>query len=96
MQEFRLDPDGTYVPGASLDPPMTIKIEFLNIFVRFESPKNFWKWFQVNIWSNNTYPPLTLVLSSYEPANYVVTVPDDVTIAHVFQVSFTQNNISVF
>ena len=51
---------------------------------------------QVNIWSNNTHPPLTLVLSSYEPANYVVTVPDEVTIAHVFQVSLLNFFASFF
>ena len=43
--------------------------------------------FQVDILSNSSHLPLTLLFSSYKAANWIVKLPEDVSVAHVFLVS---------
>ena len=42
----------------------------------------------MNVAAGSQSTPLTFVLSTYEAANWVINVPEGVTVAHVFLVSF--------
>ena len=43
--------------------------------------------FQIDVLSNSSHLPLTLVFSSYEATNWIVKIPEGVSVAHVFLVS---------